>query len=120
MRLIEIALFTPDVRGTVEFYRKLLDMQPVWESDGAAQFDLGGVDLLIHVKEEGGPSPGFPPDEDHIAFGVDNVDEACEELRLKGLKVKIGPRDFDWGRSAYLEDHDLRLVEIHQTRQRGM
>ncbi len=115
-RIIEVALFTPDVMETVEFYKKFLEKTPAWESGDAAQFELGDVKLLIHVKAEGKPSPGYPPDLDHIAFGVEDVDKACEELRPKGLRVELGPRDYEWGRSAYLKDPGGRLVEIHQVR----
>jgi len=78
----------------------------------AATFTLGGVKLFLH-KRSGG-MPGGPRDEDHIAFIVDDVDEACAALRAQGIGIEFPPHDFYWGRSAYLRDPDGRLVELHQ------
>ncbi len=113
-RLVEVTLFTSDVKDTVAFYRDFLGVNPAWESDELAQFELEGVKLLIHVKGSSGPSSGYPPDVDHIAFGVKDVDDACKELRQKGLRPEYGPKDFDWGRSAYFKDPGGRMVELHQ------
>jgi catechol 2,3-dioxygenase-like lactoylglutathione lyase family enzyme len=57
--------------------------------------------------------PGEPPNEDHFAFKAVNVDEAWAELKRQGIEMLLEPRDYDWGRSAYLRDPDGRLVEIH-------
>ena len=115
-KLIEIALFTPDVKRTVEFYRKFLGENPDYESEESAEFKLGETKLFIHAKDERdeNPEPNFPPGVDHIAFGVEDVEEACEELRSQGIRAEIGPRDFYWGRSAYFRDPGGRLVELHR------
>jgi len=107
-------MFTGDVQGTVRFYHNFLGLKPVWELKDSGQFDLDGVTLLIHAKGASGPSSGYPPDVDHIAFGVKDVDDACRELRQKGLKMEYGPKDFEWGRSAYFKDPAGRMVELHQ------
>ncbi len=100
-KLIEIALFTPDVKRTIEFYRKFLGENPAYESEESAEFKLGETRLFIHAKDERDedPQPNFPKGVDHIAFGVEDLEEACEELRSQGIRAEIGPRDFYWGRS---------------------
>ncbi len=114
-KLIEVTLFTGDVQGTVRFYHNLLGLKPVWELKDSAQFDLNGVILLIHVKGDSEkPLLGYPPDRDHFAFGVEDVDKSCAELLLKGIKAEVGPKAFEWGRSAYFKDPGGRLVELHQ------
>lgn len=115
-KLIEIALFTPDVKRTVEFYRKLLGANPTYVSNESAEFELGEAKLFIHVKDESDENlePDFPPGVDHVAFAVDDVDKACQELKSHGLKPEYGPRDYYWGRSAYLRDPGGRLVELHK------
>lgn len=55
-----------------------------------------------------------PPNEDHFAVGVTGLDAACEELRERGVGFLVEPRDYPWGRSAYLRDPDGRLVELSQ------
>ena len=111
-KLTEIARFTPDVPGLVRFYEKFLGMPPAWERSKDAEFRLGEVKLFLHATYA--PEPGYPGPFDHIAFEVEDVDQACKDLRLEGLVVEIGPRDFDWGRSAYLRDPDGRWLELHQ------
>ena len=49
---------------------------------------------------------GRPP----VAFALDQ-DDAAERARSGGAEV-LGPKDFYWGRSAYLRDPDDRAVEL--------
>jgi catechol 2,3-dioxygenase-like lactoylglutathione lyase family enzyme len=55
-----------------------------------------------------------PPNEDHVAFGVEELDRACEELRTRGSELLVEPREYPWGRSAYVRDRDGRLLELSQ------
>jgi len=103
VRLGEIALFSDDVDGLVAFYRRVLSCGPTASWPGGATFDLEGVTLLIHVRGEA--QEGMPPNTDHFAIRVADVD--AEAARL-GTEAK----DYDWGRSAYLTDPDGRLVEL--------
>ena len=77
-KLVEVALFTSDVKRTVDFYRRLLGANPTYVSNESAEFKLGETKLFIHVRNESdeNPDPGFPPGVDHIAFAVDDVDKA--------------------------------------------
>jgi catechol 2,3-dioxygenase-like lactoylglutathione lyase family enzyme len=106
----EVALFTDDVPSVRGFYQTLLDAEPEAHWPGGAVFGAGSVKLLVHER---GESPaGGPPNEDHIALGVTELDHVCEKLRRGGLTLLVEPRDFPWGRSAYLRDPDGRLVEL--------
>jgi catechol 2,3-dioxygenase-like lactoylglutathione lyase family enzyme len=112
-RLVEVARFTDDVDGLKRFYRDLTGSAPEAEWPGGAVFALGDVKVLVH--ERAATLEGGPANEDHVAFGVDDVDAAFEELRARGYEVHVEPRDYDWGRSAYLLDPDGRIVELAQT-----
>ena len=101
--LSELALFTDDVDGLVDFYRRVLDREPSASWPGGATFDLDGVTMLIHAKSEA--VEGMPPNVDHFAIRVADVDMDAGRL---GAEAK----DYDWGRSAYLTDPDGRLVEL--------
>lgn len=109
---VEIALFTDDVQAARRFYERLLGTSPEAEWPGGAIYAAGGVKLLVHERaramEDG------PPNEDHIALAVADVDGACDELRTQGVALLVEPRDYPWGRSAYLRDPDGRLVELAQ------
>jgi predicted enzyme related to lactoylglutathione lyase len=106
-RIAEVALFTEDVARLADFYETLLGRAADSRSESHASFDLGGTTLFIHVKGNGVDGA---PDGDHVAFEVDQ-DAAAERARGAGAEV-VGPRDFYWGRSAYLTDPDGRAVEL--------
>ena len=101
--LAEIALFTDDVERLVAFYERVLGRPPSANWPGGATFDLDGVTLLVHVRGEA--SEGMPPNVDHFALRVPNVDGEAGRLGTEA-------RDYPWGRSAYLEDPDGRIVEL--------
>ena len=102
--LAEIALFTPDVDATVEFYERVLTRPPASRWPGGATFDLDGITLLIHEQGEQA-AEGMPPNVDHVAFRVADLDGDAARLNTEAA-------DYPWGRSAYLHDPDGRLVEL--------
>ena len=106
-RIAEVALFTTDVARLADFYERLLGRAADSRSDSHASFDLGGTTLFIHVRGNGVEGA---PDGDHVAFALDQ-DAAAQRARELGADV-VGPRDFYWGRSAYIEDPDGRAVEL--------
>jgi predicted enzyme related to lactoylglutathione lyase len=108
VKVAEVALFTSDVPRLVAFYEQLLGRAADSSSESAASFELGGTTLFIHVA--GGEAPAGVPNTDHIAFALDE-DDAAERARSAGVEV-TGPKEFYWGRSAYLRDPDGRLVEL--------
>lgn len=108
----EIALFTDDIDGVAAFYRALMDAAPVAEWPGGALFTIGDANVLVH--ERSAPMEDGPPNEDHFAISVDDLDGACAALKGSGLTFLVEPQDYPWGRSAYLRDPDGRLVELAQ------
>jgi catechol 2,3-dioxygenase-like lactoylglutathione lyase family enzyme len=110
MKLSEIAHFTPNVAGMAAFYRALLNRDPVAASTEMAIFMEGDVKVFIHKAYE--PGEGELPPEDHHAYTVPDVDAACRALAEKGLVIALEPRDYYWGRSAYLRDPDGNLIEL--------
>lgn len=110
MELNEIAYFTNQVNEMVEFYAQLLDSEPIAKSSDMAIFVSNGVKIFIHRTYI--PSEGDLVPENHKAFQVGNVDATVEELAKKGVIIEIAPKDYYWGRSAYLRDPDGQLIEI--------
>jgi catechol 2,3-dioxygenase-like lactoylglutathione lyase family enzyme len=113
IKLIELAYFTDDVRQTADFYRRLLNAEPVAQSDGMVVFLIGDTKIFIHHNYV--PSEGELPPENHTAFAVEDVDATCNRLVEQGLILEIPPQDFYWGRSAYVRDPNGRLIEITQS-----
>ena len=112
-RLGEVALFTDDVAGASAFYRGLIGAEPVADWPGGAIFAVGDGKLLVH--ERAAASLDGPPNEDHFAIVVDDLDETCAALCRTASGLLVEPRDYPWGRSAYLRDPDGRLVELAQS-----
>jgi catechol 2,3-dioxygenase-like lactoylglutathione lyase family enzyme len=110
--LAELALFTDDVAATSTFYRGLLGTDPVAEWPGGTLFAVGDAKLLVHARAAN--MVDGPPNDDHFALAVDDLDGACAALAESGLAFLVEPRDYPWGRSAYLRDPDGRLVELAQ------
>jgi len=106
----EIALFTDDVPAAVAFYRGLLGAEPESQWPGGALFAIGAAKVLVH--ERSAALAGGPPNEDHFAVSVRDLGAACTALCVEGVTLLIEPRDFPWGRSAYVRDPDGRLVEL--------
>ena len=111
-RLSEVALFTDDVAEAAAFYRRLLGEDPVAEWPGGAIFAVGEGRLLVH--ERAGAAAAGPPNEDHFALGVDDLEAVCRMLVAAGVAFLVEPREYPWGWSAYLRDPDGRLVELAQ------
>jgi len=45
---------------------------------------------------------------------VSDLEGACDVLRERSVDLLVEPRDYPWGRSAYLRDPDGRLLELTQ------
>jgi len=110
MKLIELAYFTEHVEQMADFYRSLLGAEPVAKSEDMAIFMSGHTKILIHRKYPA--TEGELPADNHIAFAVEGVDATSTELMQNGLTLEVSPKDYYWGRSAYLRDPDGHLVEI--------
>jgi catechol 2,3-dioxygenase-like lactoylglutathione lyase family enzyme len=110
MKLVEIAFFTEDVEGTSNFYQSLLGTEPIAQSESMAIFMIEGTRIFIHRTYE--PGEDDLPPENHLAFAVDNVDKASNNFQDQGLKVEAAPKNYYWGRSAYLRSPDGQLIEL--------
>jgi catechol 2,3-dioxygenase-like lactoylglutathione lyase family enzyme len=113
MTVSEIALFTDDVESAKAFYERVLGAGPVAEWPGGAIYAAGDGKLLVH--ERAAAMNDGPPNEDHFALASDDLDGLCDALRSAGVTFLVEPRDFPWGRSAYVRDPDGRLVELAQS-----
>lgn len=110
MKLIELAHFTDNVQAMETFYRALLGVDPIARSNDMAIFLSGETKVFIHKKYPA--SEGELPPENHIAFAVSDVDATCASLTQGRLTLEVHPKDYYWGRSAYLRDPDGNLIEI--------
>ncbi len=110
-KLTEIAFFTDQVAEMTAFYRQFLGQEPAAAWPGGVVFMLGEVRLFLHETYEADDEHPLPP-VNHIAFAVEDVDAAADDLRRAGLAIERNPADYYWGRSAYLRDPDGYQIEI--------
>lgn len=106
-----------DTREAVRFYREVLGIDQefidygMFDGDGSrdtwTEFDTRPVSLaLVRWDEEAG-RPG-------IALAVDDVDEAVDELRGKGVEIVMEPADSGSCRMAWIKDPWGNLLCIHR------
>lgn len=117
--LVELALFTQDMPSLVVLYEEFLGGPPALQAEQMAIFQLDGLHILIHHREPQEPGyeldPDGPPNEDHFAIAVKELDTVWEKTTFKVDSGAIPPASYPWGRSAYTRDPDGRLVEIQET-----
>ena len=94
------------------FFRRLLGVEPVASSDKMTIFFLNDTRIFIHYRYLAQHGELLPEDQ-HDSL-VDSLDAACKWMVQQGMSVEIPPRDYEWGRSAYLRDPDGHQIEITQ------
>jgi catechol 2,3-dioxygenase-like lactoylglutathione lyase family enzyme len=112
VELVEIALFSDEVPTMVSFYQHILDSEPITQTKSMAVFLVGKTKILIHASYVA--EPGDLPPDNHVAFGVEDVDSACLRLVQQGVTLEAPPIDYCWRSSAYLRDPGGLLIEITQ------
>ena len=111
-----------DVEKSIDFYTKVLGMkvtgrgkipQTKGETVGL-QTEEGGFLIELNYYEKDSPfNTKYVPGEglDHLAFKVDNLDEALAEAKREGHRTILQMKA-DGGRWAYIEDPDGNWIEL--------
>lgn len=93
-RLNLLVVMVSDMDRSVAFYRDTLGLPAREVSEWWSEFDAGGVTLALHPGRKA-DAPGLENGTDagtvHVSFAVPDIDQACAELRAKGVEVD-GPR----------------------------
>jgi predicted enzyme related to lactoylglutathione lyase len=106
----EISIVTkPDMFSEVlSFYKNILG-EPDSEGERKAMFRIGTLEFYIH---QGDADP--PSFRDHFGFGMEDLDAACQDVKSRGIVLDAEPKEYYWGKSAYLTDPEGRELELMQ------
>jgi catechol 2,3-dioxygenase-like lactoylglutathione lyase family enzyme len=115
-----ITLFVDDVQRAKTFYRDVFDLSTVYEDENSAVVNFDNLTVnLLKISEAPGliapasVAPAASGSRFQFTIQVDDVDEACEELKKRGVTLLNGPMDRPWGiRTASFTDPDGHIWEI--------
>jgi catechol 2,3-dioxygenase-like lactoylglutathione lyase family enzyme len=117
-------LFVEDLARAKDFYTETLGFELAFVDDTSAGLMMGEDMILLVTVESAtdmlpGAALGTPKAQNSVGLFnifVENVDEAFEELRSKGVAFIVEPMDRYWGRrTAHFKDPDGVIWEISQS-----
>lgn len=122
--LLETALYVEDMERSVAFFRDVMGLSVMLETERLTAFDAGRQGVLLVFRRgastEDMPGPGgVVPGHDgqgplHMAFAIpeDSYDEWQRHLVGAGVKMRGEMRWPRGGRSLYFEDPDGHVLEV--------
>lgn len=122
-KISTVAIFTKDHPRSLAFYRDTLRLSPVYQADKFAEFDVGGVHLMLlgDLPTDERRSWGLGPEPAQRGWGVfahfqvESVDDVHEHLRRSGAEIVVEPKNTPWGaRLCIVRDPDGYLLEFTQ------
>ena len=122
--VLETSVYCEDLGRTADFYKQLLDLVPMLETERLVALDAGGGTVLLLFQRGRSTqslqtSEGLVPAHDgsgpsHFAFAIDGAELPAWETKLAALDIPIESR-VRWARggsSVYFRDPDGRSVEL--------
>lgn len=85
----QVSVTVHDVDRAVTFYRDLLELPFVWQTTRMAFFMCGDVRLMLSVPEKS----EFDHPGSVIYYAVDDIHEAYDQLRSKGVEFSDEPHE---------------------------
>lgn len=122
--LLETALYVDDMARSAAFFRDVLGLAPMVESERLTAFDAGHGGVLLvfarglsteDVPAKGGTIPGHDGHGPlHMAFAIaaDTYDAWRDHLAGRGVAVTSEVRWPAGGRSLYFNDPDGHVLEL--------
>ena len=115
-----ITLFVEDLAEAKRFYAEVFELPVMFEDDNSAVFNFGNTIVnLLHADaadelvEPAAVAPRESGSRAQFSIEVADVDETCEQLSAKGVKLLNGPMDRPWGiRTASFVDPGGHIWEI--------
>lgn len=126
MNHAEIILYVAEQQRSAQFYRAVLQREPILDVPGMTEFRLGEQCTLGLMPEDGiarllGPNITHPAQAGGVPrcelyLHVDDVYEAFDHARRCGARILDAPCRRDWGHIVgYLSDPDGHVLAFAQT-----
>ena len=126
MKFSNVRLLVKDFAKCFKFYTEKLGLEPAWgdENSGYASFKVAdGIEgFALFVSDWMAPSVGNADkqqpvgmrEKSMVSFEVDNVDDAFNACKAKGVEFVNEPVDMPgWGmRTVHLRDPEDNLIEL--------
>jgi catechol 2,3-dioxygenase-like lactoylglutathione lyase family enzyme len=121
--LTHVSLFVQDMQSMLNFYREMLGLQVLNETNGYTELKAGeDVKLsFFDYKKMEQTIPLVQPSEVNshrcvIEFRVSEVDALSNKLRREGVQLITDPTNYsDWGiRSFFIEDPEGNLISLYE------
>lgn len=103
LKLAVVSLWAEDVAATTHFYRDVIGLSLLTHDRQRPHFDLRGAYLVILQGRPLPPLEAVPARFPIVAFAVDDLDAAVDQLRARHV-------DLPWGVE---EDADSRWIMLH-------
>jgi predicted enzyme related to lactoylglutathione lyase len=103
-RFEQVAITTTNLAQSMEFYRDRIGLPLLFESNGMAFFDVGGVRLMVAFDKE---RAAAPRPQAILYFHVDDFDRSVARLKASTIKL-VGPVETVQSTSA----GDLKLQQF--------
>src|SRR5262245_49876171 len=114
-----VAISTHDLSRLRTFYAETLELPVVGGFPGYQIEFIGAGGIAIElIQEVGTADPGTGSGWHHLAWEVENVDDAYVDLMARGVTFDSAPEDFPptapSTRIAFLRDPDGNVIELIQ------
>ena len=112
-KLTTIVLIVKDMDRSVAFYRDIVGLKVEMHTPYWSSLSAGNISLGLHPEtDKAKAAPGIGCS---FGFEVTDIKGAVEELKRKGAKMQLEPKQEDFGWLAIVADPDGYPVQLAQT-----
>jgi predicted enzyme related to lactoylglutathione lyase len=114
-RISAVRVFVFDLAAARKFYAETLGLSILSDGEGYSTFALGDARLIVEVVQRSSEYALLVGRFSGISLGVDDIEQAYEDLQARGVSFLDPPEQQPWGGIvAHFEDSDENILTIVQ------